>query len=219
MSSRTDVAHGPVSPTAMQASRRAHIAPYISPVFAVLAAAIFMLFAYQAGFFDQFAIQPPKPPAANPPDQIAVSRSTVRGFDKDNDRPYALTAQSALQDKDVPSRVHLETVSGESIRPNGETVKMTANTGLYDTEAKDLDLQGAVEIASQGRFTAHMDTAHIAVKEKKLVSYSPVIVELSNGSTIAAKALQITNDGDDILFFDGVQARFKSRGSKGDDSP
>ena len=64
-----------------------------------------------------------------------------------------------------------------------------------------------------------MDTAHIAVKEKKLVSYSPVIVELSDGSTIAAKALQITNDGDDILFFDGVRARFKSRGSKGDDSP
>ena len=31
--------------------------------------------------------------------------------------------------------------------------------------------------------------------------------------------LQITNNGDDILFFNGVKAKFKSQGSKGDGSP
>jgi lipopolysaccharide export system protein LptC len=218
MSSLTDVAHDPLFRNAKRVSRRAHIAPYVSAGFAGLAAAVLLLFAYQAGFFDQFAPQAPKPPISKPAEQVTVSQSTITGFDKNN-RPYALTAQSAVQDKDVPNKVHLETVSGESQRSNGEAMKMRADTGLYDTSTKNLVLKGAVEIASQGRFTAHMDTAHVAVKENKLVSYSPVTVDLSGGGTIKAQALQITNDGDNILFFDGVRAEFKSQASKGDGSP
>ena len=52
MSSLTDVAREPFS-TARHASRRANLAPYVSASFAVLAVAIFILFAYQAGFFGE----------------------------------------------------------------------------------------------------------------------------------------------------------------------
>ena len=217
MSSLTDVAREPFS-TARHASRRANLAPYFSASFAVLAVAIFILFGYQAGFFDQFATQPPKPGPTNPAEQITVSRSTVTGFDNES-LPYAMSAQSAIQDKDVPSKVHLQTVSGQSQRANGDIVKMRANTGLYDTDTKYLDLNGEVEITSPGRFTAHMDAARVSVKEKKLVSDTLVVVDMPNGSTITSKAMQITNNGDDILFFNGVKAKFKSQGSKGDGSP
>ena len=111
---------------------------------------------------------------SNPAEQITVSRSTVTGFDNES-LPYAMSAQSAIQDKDVPSKVHLQTVSGQSQRANGGIVKMRANTGLYDTDTRYLDLNGEVEITSPGRFTAHMDAARVSVKEKKLVSDTPVV--------------------------------------------
>jgi len=218
MSSHTDVSPRSFPPLAKQASRRARFAPFVSAVFAALAFAILILFAVQAGFFSLFTAQPPKPPAAKPAEQTTVSQSTVTGFDKQN-RPYSVNAQSAVQDKDVPSRVHLQTVNGEIQRSNGEAVKMKANTGLYDTEAKQLDLAGAVEIISEGRFVANMESARVSVRDKKLVSYSPVTVNLANGGTIAAKALQITNDGDNILFFNGVRAKFTGTSSKGKSSP
>jgi lipopolysaccharide export system protein LptC len=218
MSSLTDGARGTVSPAARRASRRARMAPYISAGFAAAAVAILIAFAYQAGFFEQFAAAPPKPPATQLAEQVTVSQSTITGFDREN-LPYSVTAQSAVQDKDVPSRVYLKTISGESQRATGEIVKMKADSGLYDTEARELSLAGAVMISSEGRFSAHMDKARLDVREKKLVSYSPVTVDLPNGGTIDAKALQITNDGNNILFFNGVRAKFKSNSPKGDGSP
>jgi lipopolysaccharide export system protein LptC len=218
MSSLTDAGGSSLPQAAARISRRARMAPYISAGFAGLALAVVVLFAYQAGFFSQFVAQPPKPKTISPAEQVTVSQSTITGFDRQN-RPYSVTAQAAVQDDDVPSRVYLKTVAGQSQKANGETVKMRANSGIYDTEAKELDLKGAVEIISEGRFTAHMETARVAVKEKKLISYSPVTVDLPNGSTIDAKALQITNDGNNILFFNGVRAKFKNQGSKGDHPP
>lgn len=215
MSSLTDVSHNRPPPLARQASRRAQAAPFISALFAGLALTILILFAYQAGFFSLFTAEAPKPPIAKPAEQTTVSQSTITGFDRQN-RPYSVTAQSAVQDQDVPNRVHLRTINGESQRTNGETVKMKANSGLYDTEAKELDLAGAVEIVAEGRFTAHMESARVSVRDKKLTSHSPVTVDLTNGGTIEAKALQISNDGDNILFFNGVRAKFKSTVSKGD---
>jgi lipopolysaccharide export system protein LptC len=217
MSSLTDAAQPSTPPTARRAARRARWAPFVSAGFAALAAVILFLFAYQAGFFEIFARETPNPPV-KPAQQTTVSQSTITGFDTQN-RPYSVSALSAIQDKDVPSRVHLKTVSGESRRSNGEAVTMKADTGLYDTEAKELDLSGAVEISSDGRFVAHMDKARVVVREKKLTSHSPVTVELPDGGTIRSKALEITNDGDNVRFFNGVRARFKSKGSKGDGSP
>jgi lipopolysaccharide export system protein LptC len=213
MFSHTEVAGSSLPPIVGRAVRRARFAPYISVGFAVLAIGVLVLFAHQAEFFSQLPLPPPKPRAAMPAERVTVSQSTITGFDKD-ERPFSVTAQSAVQDKDAPSRVYLKTVSGESQKSNGEILKMRANSGLYDSDAKDLSLSGEVVISSEGRFIARMDTARVDVREKRLVSYSPVIVDLSGGSTIEAKALQITNDGHDILFFNGVRAKFKSQVSQ-----
>ena len=56
--------------------------------------------------------------------ELSVRELTpIQEISEDN-RPYAITAQSAVQDKDIPSRVRLETVNGESQRSNGDIVKM-----------------------------------------------------------------------------------------------
>ncbi|MFL5259520.1 MAG: LPS export ABC transporter periplasmic protein LptC [Hyphomicrobiales bacterium] len=215
MSSLTEGRRRSPSPLASRASSRARLAPYLSGAFALLVAAILALFAYQAGLFEQFAATPPKPPpAAEQVEKITVGPSTITGFDEEH-QPYSMTARSAVQDKDVPSHVHLEALSGESHRANGDTIDMRAERGLYDTEAKNLSLSGSVMIASRDRFTARMDSARVDVNKKELESQSPVEVELPGGGKITAKTLKITNNGDNVLFSGGVRAKFKSSPTKG----
>jgi hypothetical protein len=80
-----------------------------------------------------------------------------------------------------------------------------------------MDLEGKVMIVEAGRFTAAMEKAHIVMEKKNLVSNVPVVVEMDSG-TITANGLQITNDGKNILFLNGVKARFTETAKKGDNT-
>ena len=81
-----------------------------------------------------------------------------------------------------------------------------------------MDLRGDVVISQGTRFTARMEKAHVLVKEKSLSSDVPVAVTLADGF-INANALRITNDGANILFLNGVKARFGAKVDKGDAAP
>jgi lipopolysaccharide export system protein LptC len=58
----------------------------------------------------------------------------------------------------------------------------------------------------------------VELEKKNLVSNVPVIVEMSTG-TIKANGLQISNDGNNIKFLNGVKARFNQTEKKGDTAP
>ena len=103
-------------------------------------------------------------------------------------------------------------------RAAGTEFTITAETGLYDTEAKKLDLTGNVILEQKDRFKARMDRANVVVEEKRLVSESPVAVTFSSG-TINANGMQITDDGARILFLNGVKTRFDAPQAKGDVNP
>ena len=103
-------------------------------------------------------------------------------------------------------------------RAGGAKYSITGTTGLYDTEAKTLDLDGNVIVQQQDRFTARMDKAHIVVKDKTLTSDTAVTASFASG-TVDANGMQITDDGNRILFLNGVKARFTAREGKGDTNP
>ena len=81
-----------------------------------------------------------------------------------------------------------------------------------------MDLEGNVRIVEKGRFTATMAKAHVELEKKNLVSNVPVVVEMEAG-TINANGLQVSNDGNNIKFLNGVKARFNQTMKKGDSSP
>ena len=103
-------------------------------------------------------------------------------------------------------------------RASGTKYTITAVSGLYDTNIKSLDLAGKVVLQQEGRFTARMEKANIAVKEKKLTSDTPVVANFASG-TVDANGMQITDDGNRILFLNGVKARFNAPEGKGDENP
>jgi LPS export ABC transporter protein LptC len=212
MSSRTES-------RAAGSDRRARLASLLSYVTAAITVAILLLFIWQAGLFR--LIVPPKPadiPVVSHPEQIETGPATVSGLDNQN-LPYQFTAKSALQDKVIPHLVHLEDIRGTFQQPGGRRYDVSAKTGHYDSKLETLDLEGDVEVVSEGRFAADMTKARLTIREKALTSDEPVRVTLENGSTVIANGLKISDDGHHILFSNGVKASFKAAPSKGDAQP
>jgi lipopolysaccharide export system protein LptC len=183
-----------------------------------LAAGLAGVFVYQAGLFQTLAPRPVEPGLQTPlAGQTTVSGSRATGFDREH-QPYDVTASAARQDEKEPDRVHLQSITGTFRRASGEILRLTANTALYNTSVKELDLEGDVTLVSEGRFTAHMARAHVVVADKTLTSGAPVSVDLESGH-VDANGVTITNDGKNILFSNGVRATFKAKGQQGDGTP
>lgn len=215
MSSRTDAIQRVPRGRTARAAARSRMAPYFSGAFAVVVLLLIGVFLYQAGSFTSR----PKPAEipALPTDQVTVTDSTITGLDKQQ-KPYSISASTAVQDKDKPNFITLDEVQGATNRSNGEAITFQSLKGFYNSDVKTLDLDTDVVIKSEGRFTARMDKAHVVVEEKRLTSNVPVAVELTTG-TINANGVEITNDGNNILFLNGVKAHFRSSNSNGESTP
>jgi lipopolysaccharide export system protein LptC len=216
MSSPIETAASGSSRRAAAAARRARLAPVISLVAMLLGAIILIVFLVQAGFFNALVPHPATPGfTVEKPDQITGQFSRMGGFDRQN-QPYEVTAQSGYQDAANPSLVHMDQITGKFQKVTGAAYDLTATSGIYDTKAKDMDLEGQVKITSEGRFTATMARAKVNIDKKSLVSDVPVEV-LTDSGKISANGLQITNDGNNILFLNGVKAHFEAASKKGDE--
>lgn len=208
------------SPTdqALRAVRTARLARAMSWLAGAIGLGFVIAFLAQAGLFESLLPKDavPPPPAVEP-DRITAGTSTVTGID-DEKQPYEVKAKRGWQDGTTPHLVHLEEPVGLFRRASGTKYTITAISGLYDTNIKSLDLEGHVVLEQAGRFTAKMDRAKIAVKEKKLTSDTPVVANFASG-TVDANGMQITDDGARILFLNGVKARFTAPEAKGDTAP
>ena len=218
MSSLTDRGR-PASGTnaAARAARRARLSPLLSWLAAAIGVGFATLFVAQAGLFATLMPREKALPVIlDKPEQITSRDAILTGFDREK-QPYELKAARGIQDKDRPELVHLETLTGKFLKATGEAYTLEAKAGHYDSDRRELDLEGDVSISQLGRFTARMAKAHVVVAEKKLTSDTPVTVEFANG-TIEAQGLQITDDGRNILFLNGVKTRY-NQAAKGDDTP
>lgn len=172
------------------------------------------LFVVQIGSFE--ALKPPSPgleAAGVRADRVSVEGSTITGFDKD-DQPYSVSAEGAAQDASDPSLVHLRRVNAAMQRASGEALRLEAGAALYNRETETLDLDGTVKLISSDRFIADMPRARVTLRDKRFRSEDSVSVALDNG-TIAANGLEITEDGDRIVFFNGVKATFRPKDQRG----
>lgn len=215
MSLRIDAGHRVPRARTQRIAQRSRMAPYISGGFAAIVAALVVIFLYQTGTFTPVS-KPQANQAVVPADKVTVTDSTITGLDSQN-LPYSISARNAVQDKDKPNFIALDDVSGATNRTNGEAITFESRNGLYDSDVKTLDLDTDVVIKSAGRFTARMDKAHVIVGEKRLTSNVPVAVDHASG-TINANGVEISNDGNNILFLNGVKAHFTNT-KQGDSTP
>lgn len=200
------------------ARRRARLAPLLSGLALAFGLGLMAVFFIQAGLLSALIPKPkPIPPAVEMPEQISGSNARIAGFDREN-QPYEVTAKKGYQDKENADLVHMQDLTGRFQRPSGQSFTLFSETGLYDSKGKEMDLEGNVRIVEAGRFTATMAKAHVGLEQKNLVSNVPVVVETSTG-TITANGMQVSNDGNNIKFLNGVKAKFRGSAINGDNAP
>lgn len=167
------------------------------------------IFIGKAGLFASLFGKKPSPVVNLPlPDQVSSGVSMITGFDKDN-QPYRLTSQSVLQDKQNDDLSHLKVLTGLLRKKDGKNLQMNALRGLYNKESKILDLEGKIKIVSQDEYVAYLEKARVTLNEKRLYATVPVKVIFDRG-TIRANGVDITNNGERVLFFNGVKTRFNA---------
>jgi lipopolysaccharide export system protein LptC len=181
-------------------------------VFALLLAiGIAGVFFYQAGSFQSLLPdEPGAPPVAVAPDQTTVVTTDVGGFDKDK-LPFQITADKAVQDESTPNLVRLEKVTGTFKRVSGQLLRVTADSALYDSDRRILDLESNVELVLDNRVTARLKSARVNVDDKSLRAEVPVDVAFRDGD-VKANGFEISDDGKRILFLNGVKSRFGGTG-------
>ena len=162
MSSHTEIKPDNTEQLLRAAARRARFAPFLSWAALAFGLVLIIVFLYQAGLFSVLLPKPsPAPPTVEMPDQISGSFARIAGFDREN-QPYEITAKRGYQDKETADLVHLEDLTGTFRRKSGQPLNFFRDTGLYDSKAKEMDLEGNVRIVEQGRLTATMAKAHVA---------------------------------------------------------
>ena len=196
-------------------SGRSRVLRIASLVTIGLTAILVVVFVVQIASFD--ALKPPRPQPRStlpPANQITANRSTIAGYDKEQ-QPFVVNARLAKQDAEKNNIVHLTTIDGKLNRKDGAVMTVSARNGTYDTDSRVLDLEGDVRLASEGKFVANMEKARVFLEQKRLVSHVPVTVSLQNGK-IAANGMEITDNGNHVVFLNRVQATYAPQAGKGD---
>ena len=184
--------------------RRARIASWALFGLAAALAAVFVV--HIARFESAGPTRPDAETAAPVSTEVVVTDSRMTGFDRER-QPYSVTAERAVQDSAEPNRVQLEGVAGELHRASGDILGLAARTALFDSRTDVLQLEGDVRLVSAGRFVAEMAKADVTLTDKRLRSQGPVRVTFDRGR-ITAGGLEITEDGNRVVFFDRAKVTF-----------
>lgn len=161
--------------------------------------------AVDEGFVDQFAY------LDKPTQDLQMDQPRYSGQDK-RGRLYEISADKARQNVNNPDLVFLDSLNG--IRsPNGEDqMEVTADTGLYRTDARQLDLKTNVElrrgIGGQD-YVVTTSAAMVELSDRTLVSEAGISGISKDGSFTAEKMTVYQDEGRVVL--EDVRMRFERK--------
>lgn len=203
--------------TPAPAGRRITLARVIMWLMGLAMVGFIAVFVFQISLFEstQQSIVADKP--IEDPKASVAREVSFTGYDSDN-QPFTIKALRAVQDKTAPARVFLETVTIEmKLKTSGDLLRVTADKGTFDDKSKVLDLAGNIVIVNSSNYTAHMESAQVLLRDKRLTSGSPVEVRFPTG-TIKAGGMEMRDDGQQVYFTDTARAIFSERSAREDAS-
>jgi LPS export ABC transporter protein LptC len=218
MSSHTEKADRPDPVVPPDLGPWTRLAPWFSRLAAVLGLGLVGAFLWQAGVFNALMPRPPAvPPRIDNPGESTSEGARLTGFDKDN-HPYWIAAEKGRQDPARRDIIYLTKITAQFASKAGEQYDVSADGGYYDRRDASLNLRGNVHILQGKRFDARMPQATVMIAQKSLQTERAVVVTMATGE-IRSEGLQITHDGNHILFFNGVHAIFGGTPTSGGQSP
>jgi lipopolysaccharide export system protein LptC len=149
--------------------------------------------------------------------RITMDHPRIAGFTHD-ERPYALTAETAIQDLKKPNAVELHNIKATVQMQDLGKLQLTAPMGLYDTKKEILKLDQNILITSSKGYEGRLREATVDIGSGHVTSDHPVEMKMLQG-TLDANRMEIINSGDLIKFDRGVRMTLRQGFSKDSAKP
>lgn len=141
--------------------------------------------------------------------KLVMANPNMDGFTSDN-RPFRVTATRAIQDLKAQEAMELEELSADVELKDGKSARLTSPTGVFDSNANTLLLPNQAVLTLSDGVRAIMGQADIDIRAGTVVATKSVEV-INPESQITAKAMQIEDGGQRILFEQDVQLVIKPK--------
>ena len=139
--------------------------------------------------------------------KITMEKPHMSGFTKDA-RAYEFNADAAAQDVTKPDIIELRNIRANMQMQDKSMIKMTADTGIYDSKKETLHLDSNIILSSSNGNKGRLSQATVDIRKGNVVSDKPVELEFLQG-ILNANKLQIVDSGDEIRFHGGVDMVMK----------
>jgi lipopolysaccharide export system protein LptC len=144
--------------------------------------------------------------------RVTMETPRLAGHRKDN-KPYEVTADSAIQDIRVPNVIELAGIKARLVNADNSVLNLTANKAVFDTQKEQLQLKGDVRLRIGEGQEAQLKSADVDFKAGTVRSSEAVTVRLPDMS-VAADSLDVVNNGASVAFIGRVSAHIDDRDSK-----
>jgi len=130
--------------------------------------------------------------------KLVMENPELSGFDKSK-RPYNLTATKAIQDASNPNQVELEEILAELPMNEKITATITAGNGVYDADAKTLELTKKVNLVTSSGMVLNLEDASVDIGNSIMHTNNP-ITATSSQADISSNAMMIEDGGNKLIF-------------------
>ena len=144
--------------------------------------------------------------------KVTVESPKITGAQKDGS-PFEIKAHSGIQDITTPDIIELLGIDSKLGAADASMTLVSATRGIYDSLHDNMTLEGDIRIKSSTGYDLRLKTALIDFKSGGLVSEDPVKVFL-DGGTIAAKQLDVSDNGHKVSFDGDVTSMIENGAEK-----
>lgn len=131
-------------------------------------------------------------------ESLSMLNARFDGID-DKDQPYTLTADVATQSDRNDKLINLELPKADITLEDGSWLALTARSGQYDRESRQLDLSGSVSLFHDRGFEMLTESARIDLANGTAEGTQPVQGHGTAG-VIDAQGFQVFDRGERIIF-------------------
>ncbi|KAA6406108.1 LPS export ABC transporter periplasmic protein LptC [Candidatus Tokpelaia sp.] len=181
---------------AQKHSRRVRFLKIFLPIMAVIIAAIFSWFTFFADFPGKAVITLNSEEGQS--NRLVMTAPKVEGYTKDK-RPYAITAQKAIQDPTQSGIIELQMIAGTMPLGNRGNARIEAASAFFDNINGRLQFDRPFTVVTEDGIGAKLLSADVNVQSGQMTTSDPVEIN-SATQNLTAASMRITENGRIIHF-------------------
>jgi lipopolysaccharide export system protein LptC len=130
--------------------------------------------------------------------KVTMESPHLAGYSQDQ-RPYEVWANTAVQDVTDPDHVELHTLRGKMLMEDQSTVTLEAVNGLMDTKQQLLNLHKDIYVQTSNGYQAWLSQAFVDMNKNTVTSDEHVDVKWADGK-ISADTMKVMDGGENVRF-------------------